>query len=340
MVKYKDIRGSNALIDEATAPRVAVFAGGTSGIGQLTVRALVATGASVKIYLVGRKSSEERTKALIQELQAVNPKAQVIWTQGEISLLADSRRICEEIKSYESHIDLLFLTAGYAPFHERTETSEGVEITQSLEYYSRMLFILHLLPLLNRAEAPRVVSVLGGGMENLRVDLDDIDLKKPGNFGLVKAQTQWAILNTIALEKLADDNPRVTFVHSWPGWVDTGNVRRGLKPNSIKAWIVWLTLEPLIALLSFSDAESGQRHLYQCTSAAFGGHGIPWKGKPGLNSREQQSSGLFLVNYKCDSTPNAKVVPILREKGRSKVWDHTYKILQPYLQTEQTEEAS
>jgi 2-phosphoglycerate kinase len=46
MVSYNEIRASNALINDAMAPRIAVFVGGTSGIGKLTIRALVATGAS------------------------------------------------------------------------------------------------------------------------------------------------------------------------------------------------------------------------------------------------------------------------------------------------------
>lgn len=234
MVSYKDIQASNALINDATAPRVAVFVGGTSGIGKLTVRALVATGASTRIYLVGRRSSEERTRAFIQELHALNPKAEVIWTEGEVALLAETRRVCEIIKSKESRVDLLFLTAGYAPFGERKETAEGVEIAQSLEYYSRVLFILQLLPLLAKAEAPRVVSVLGGGLERTTsINLDDLDLKKPGNFSGMNAQVQYVAMNTTALEKLAGDNPDVTFIHSWPGWVNTGNVRRGLDVNSM-----------------------------------------------------------------------------------------------------------
>ncbi|KAF7554945.1 hypothetical protein G7Z17_g2561 [Cylindrodendrum hubeiense] len=222
MVSSKEIRASNALINDATAPRVAVFVGGTSGIGKFTVQALVATGASVRIYLVGRKSSEERTNAFIQELQVINPKAEVIWTEAEVALLAETKRVCQAIKTKESRVDLLFLTTGYAPFGTRSETAEGLEITQSLEYYSRMLFVQHLLPLLSEAEAPKVVSVLAGGMER-SVDLDDMDLKKPGNFGIMKAQTQYGAMNTMALEKLASDNPNVTFIHSWPGWVNTGN---------------------------------------------------------------------------------------------------------------------
>jgi NAD(P)-dependent dehydrogenase (short-subunit alcohol dehydrogenase family) len=332
MVSYKEIQASNALINDATAPRVAVFVGGTSGIGKFTVRALVATGASVRIYLVGRKSSEERMHAFIQELHAINPKAEVIWTEGEIALLAETKRVCEAIKSKESRVDLLFLTAGYAPFGTRRETAEGLEIAQSLEYYSRMLFVLHLLPLLGEAEAPKVVSVLGGGLlEWATIDLDDLDLKKPGNFGGMKAHRQYATMNTTTLEKLANDNPNVTFIHSWPGWVNTGNVRRGLDPNSIMGWFVWLILEPLIGLFAFSDEESGQRHLFQSTSAAFGGRGVLWKGKPGINSLEKPADGLFLVNYKCDCTPNAKVMPLLREKALGKIWDHTQEVLRPYL---------
>jgi NAD(P)-dependent dehydrogenase (short-subunit alcohol dehydrogenase family) len=319
------------LINDATAHRVAVFVGGTSGIGKSTVRALVATGASVRIYLVGRKSSKEPMHAFIQELHASNSKAELIWTEGEVALLAEVKRVCDAIKSKESRLDLLFLTAGYAPFGTRRETAEGLEIVQSLEYYSRMLFVLHLLPLLGEAEAPKVVSVLAGGLERATLDLDDLDLKKPGNFGFMKAQMQYAAMNTTTLEKLANENPNVTFIHSWPGWVNTGNVRRGSDPNSIMAWFIWLILEPLIGLFSLSDEASGQRHLFQSTSAAFGGRGVPWKGKPGINSLEKPANGLFLVNYKCDCTPNAKAMSLLREKALGKIWDHTQEVLRPYL---------
>jgi NAD(P)-dependent dehydrogenase (short-subunit alcohol dehydrogenase family) len=333
MVSYTEIQASNARINDTTAPRVAVFVGGTSGIGKLTVRALVATGASLRIYLVGRKSSEERTNVFIQELHAINPKAEVIWTEGEVSLLAETTRVCEVIKSRESRVDLLFLTTGYARFGTRRDTTEGFEIAQSLVYYTRMLFVLYLLPLLGEAEAPRVVSVLAGGlmMKAATIDLDDIDLKRPGNFGGLKAHMQYAIMTTTTLDKLAEENPHVTFIHSYPGSVNTGNIKRGLDPNSIMAWFVWLILEPLMGLLSFSDEESGQRHLFQSTSAAFGGRGIPWKGKPGINSLGKQADGFFLVNSKCDCTLDAKTMPLLRETVQGKVWDHTQEVLRPYL---------
>ena len=331
MVAYAEIQASNALINDANVPRVVVFVGGTSGIGKLTLKALVATGASMRVYLVGRKSSEATTQSFIQELHATNAKAEIVWTEGEVSLLAETKRVCDVIRGKETRVDLLFLTAGYAPFGPRVETAEGLEIAQSLAYYSRMLFVLQLLPLLEAAEAARVVSVLGGGLERATVNLDDIDLKKPGSLSGIKGQIQYTTLNTTTLDSLAQKHPKVTFIHSWPGWVNTGNVRRGMDPNSPWGWFVWLVLEPLIGLIAISDDMSGQRHLFQSTSAAFGGRGVPWKGKPGVNSLGQEADGLFLVNYKCDCTPNAKVLPVLREKAQGKVWDHTQEVFRPYL---------
>ncbi|KAI1117270.1 hypothetical protein F5Y14DRAFT_403779 [Nemania sp. NC0429] len=331
MVSYGEIQASNARISDATAPQVAVFVGATSGIGNITVKALVATGASVRIYLVGRKSSKERIGTFIKELHAINPNAEVIWTEGEVALLAETKRVCETIQEKESQVDLLFLSAGYAPFDGRSETTEGLDIAQSLEYYSRILFIQALLPQLKQSKAPRVISVLGGGQERTNIDVDDLELKKPGSLHGARAQILYTAMNTVALEKLATDNPSVTFLHSYPGWVNTGNVRRGIDMSSPWGIFVSIFLGPLIGLVGSGDEEAGQRFLFQCTSAAFGGRGVPWAGKPGVNSLEKQANGLYLVNSKCNCTPNAKVVSTLREKASTKIWDHTQEIVGRYL---------
>lgn len=332
MVQYSEIQESNREFSNTSraTPFVAVFVGGTSGIGKNTIKALVSTNASLKIYLIGRKSAESRMMPFIEELQTINPDAKVAWLEGEVSLLSETKRVCEIIQSNESHIDLLFLSTGYAPFGPREETAEGVEITQSLRYYTRVLCILQLLPLLREGNG-RVVSVLAGGMEWAVTNLDDIDLKKPGSFGVVNAHIQCANMTTATMERLADDNPAVTFVHSAPGSIDTGNVRRGIdSPNSVKAWLIWLFLEPLIRLLSFSSEESAQRHLFQSTSAMFGGRGVRWEGNSGRNSHGDNAAGLFLVSEKCDCSMNEKAVSSIRQNARNKIWDHTLGVLSPY----------
>ena len=331
MVALKDIKAANALISDATAPKVAVFVGGTSGIGKYTIKALVQTGQPIKIYLVGRKTAEEATRAYIEDLNAINPKAQVIWIEGDTSLLAEVKRLSQHISTLESRIDLLFLSAGYAPFGARKETSEGNEIAQTLEYYSRILFIQRLMPLLQKSETPRVVAVLGGGIFTSISNLDDLDLKKPGNFSGFKARPQYVGMLNCTMDRLAGEYPDVTFIHSGPGIVHTGNVRKGRDPNSFTAWMVWLFAEPLLALLSSTEDECAQRHLFQCTSAAYGGRGVPWTGKAGASTRQGQDGGLYMVNWKCECTPNPKSMATLRDTAQERVWKHTQQLLEPYL---------
>lgn len=328
MVKYADIKVSNASIKDSTMPQVAVFAGGTSGIGKLTIKALVGTGNSIRIYLVGRKASEERMRAFIEEMRGLNPKAEIVWVEGEISLLAETKRVCDVIKAKESRVDLLFLTAGYAQFWKLELNSEGHGLAQTLEFYGRMLFAHHLLPALKQANG-RVISVAGGGLETTWIDLEDLDLKK--HFRSMKTQPLYLTMNSVYMERLADENPDVVFIHTWPGFVDTGNVWRSFDPNSFVGWVVWLTLERLIKLLTYADDEAGDRYLFQSTSAVFGGKGVHWAGKPGRNSYDREASGLYLLNHRCDCTPNAKTMTALRKKARGKIWDHTQMVLGPFL---------
>lgn len=331
MVAYKEILAANAGINESNAPQVAVFAGGTSGTGKYTIKALVSIGAPVKIYLIGRKSSETPMQEFIQELKTINPRAEVIWTEAEISLLAETKRVCEIIRAKESRVDLLMLTAGYAPFKGREVTSEGLEVTQVLEYYSRMLFITLLLPLLAKAEAPRVISVLGGGLERTTLDIEDLNMEKPGNFSGIKAQPHFIAMNTLFMDKLATAHPEISFIHSWPGFVNTGNAGRSAHPYSLAGWLFWGIIGPIIWVTGMDHEECGQRYLFLATSRAFGGKGVMWRGKVGVNTRLGEEGGLFLTNYKCDATPNERNLGKLREVGQEAVWEKTQEVLKPFL---------
>ncbi|KAG2179273.1 hypothetical protein INT43_002123 [Umbelopsis isabellina] len=257
----KDILASNALMDDATAPRVTVFVGGISGIRKFTLRALVATVATMKIYLVGRRSFEKRMHDFIQELHVINPKAEVIWTEGEIALFAETKRVCKTIES--------------------------------------------------EAEDPKV-SVLGGGLEREIKVLDGLDLKKPGSFGSIKAQMQYTTMNTLTLEKLANDNPNVTFIHSWPGTVNIGNSKRG-NPNAIMSWFISLVPVPLISLIRLATS---CLHKGICSKAP-----APLLAVVAFHGKGSQ----------CECTPNAKAMRLLREGALEKDWDHAQEVFPPYL---------
>lgn len=117
MVSAAQIRASNAQITERSAPRIAVFVGGTSGIGKAALTALVSKGTPVKIYIIGRDKASR--KSWLESLQRSNSQTELVWLDGQVSLLAEVKRLCIEIKSRENSINLLFLCAGFLPYVDR-----------------------------------------------------------------------------------------------------------------------------------------------------------------------------------------------------------------------------
>jgi hypothetical protein len=56
---------------------------------------------------------------MLDDLRALNPKANLIYVEGQISMVADSQRMANSISVQEEKINLLFLSAGYLPFTGR-----------------------------------------------------------------------------------------------------------------------------------------------------------------------------------------------------------------------------
>ncbi|KAH6689486.1 hypothetical protein F5X68DRAFT_260167 [Plectosphaerella plurivora] len=334
MVAINEIKVANAKLTASTVPRVSVFVGGTSGIGKATIKRLASTGFPVKIYVVGRKSTRPAMEPFLDELRTANPKADLVWAEGEIALLSEVKRICRDIEAAESSVDLLFLSAGYAPLGgTRNDTPEGLETTHALQYYGRILFTLHLLPLLRASSNPRVMSILAGCFLSGSIDNDDINLDKPGAFGGFASQARIGTLNTVGFDQLAadKDNAGITFIHSWPGAVNTGNMARYWKPSTF-SFFPWTELmKPLFFFMGVSHEDSAEKHLYQATTGTFGGDGPKVDGVKAANTAGSQGRGLYLLDDKCEVSYNAKTLDNLRAKSQAAVWAKTTEILKPYL---------
>lgn len=112
------VRTANAAL-LANRSLVAVFTGGTSGIGEYTVRALArhaAKGQGARIYIVGRNQKAADT---IAADYASQKNVQFRFVKADdLSLLRDVDRCCEEITTLESQesnegspqIDLLVMS--------------------------------------------------------------------------------------------------------------------------------------------------------------------------------------------------------------------------------------
>ena len=108
---------------------VAVFVGRTSGIGEATVRALAAHGEKFTVYIVGRNKTV--AEAIINLCQDSSLEPTVIFIQKDVSLLKNVDLACEEIKSQEQRVDLLFMSHSHRKFLLTSpydkETFEGID---------------------------------------------------------------------------------------------------------------------------------------------------------------------------------------------------------------------
>ena len=111
MVTLDVVKASNATLrDELQPGLVSVFIGGTSGIGEITLKLLAQKSIKPKIYIVGRSS--EAAARIIAECKTLNPDGEYIFIQKSLLLLKAAQELCNEIKEREKHVNLLFLTIG------------------------------------------------------------------------------------------------------------------------------------------------------------------------------------------------------------------------------------
>lgn len=129
MVALDEIRRSAAAVVQSK-PLVAVFFGGTSGIGHYTLRALARAtanngGKGFRAYIVGRKA--QAAEEIISECEGICSQGEYRFVKAnDISLIEDVDRVCAEIAAQEEkegeggRIDFLMLTQGGSIFLPRT----------------------------------------------------------------------------------------------------------------------------------------------------------------------------------------------------------------------------
>lgn len=136
----------------------------------------------------------------------------------------------------------------------------------ALMYYVRTRFIVNLLPQLQQAQSlRRVITVAAGGKEGAVITND----WQANNMGVLAYRKHATSMITLTLQAIARQVPNVSFVHAYPGFVDTGMAREltGIVPSIMK-----VLLAPVMAFLKIPIDEAGERHLYLATSARFPPH--------------------------------------------------------------------
>ncbi|HET9421523.1 MAG TPA: SDR family NAD(P)-dependent oxidoreductase [Nocardioides sp.] len=149
--------------------RTSLVTGSTGGIGRAVASRLA--GGGDRVVVVGR--NEERGREVVRELPRPQPHQRHVYLPADLSLLGDTVRLAEAVAARTDHVDSVVLCAGV--FAGAPEwTVEGLERSFVLNYLSRFLLIERLLPLLERAQRPRLVLVANAGKYRDTLDLDAI----------------------------------------------------------------------------------------------------------------------------------------------------------------------
>lgn len=129
MVQLDTVRSANTAFFQSR-PLVAVFAGGTAGIGESTLRALAAahgsSGKGLRVYVTGRR--KEATEKILANCSRTCPTGKFIFVQAnDLSLLEDVDKVCAEISQLEqensgsekARVDMLYMSQGDFNFTPR-----------------------------------------------------------------------------------------------------------------------------------------------------------------------------------------------------------------------------
>ncbi|KEF50903.1 uncharacterized protein A1O9_13041 [Exophiala aquamarina CBS 119918] len=322
MVAIQAIRKSNARIAELPPGLVALFLGATSGIGQSALVQFARYAVRPHIYIVARRASS--ITALLDELRKSNGEGTYTTIEKDVSLIRATSDVVEFIKARETKLDLLFESVGFISFSGRQETAEGLEPSMTTRYYSRIRAVHGLLPLLNAAASPRVVSILAGGQEG-RMNEEDLDLRMQGNYSILAAAVHSATMLTLASEHLARGNPAISFVHAFPGAVATPLLSRG--STGLVRLLMNGLVYPVVKFFATPVDEAGARALFYLTSDRYSIKNGTVPLSDGIKKSPMSAGGIFLSNEKSESVDNEKVLADFRARGVEKqVWRHTIEI--------------
>lgn len=111
MVALSEVQSSNSRIVSALpANLVAVFIGGTSGIGEYTLKQFAKHARQPRIYFVGR--SQDAADRITAECRKSNAEGQYVFIRADTSLIRNVDDVCQEIRSKEKAVNVLFLSTG------------------------------------------------------------------------------------------------------------------------------------------------------------------------------------------------------------------------------------
>lgn len=156
------------------AGRTAIVTGANSGLGLVTATELARHGADVVIAV--RNTTAGETAATTIRAQA--PDAKISVRKLDLASLDSVRAFAERASDELDRIDLLVNNAGLVILGDRQMTFDGFELHLGTNHLGHFALTGRLLPLLQRGQSPRVVSLSSLSHKGAHLNFDDLMFEK------------------------------------------------------------------------------------------------------------------------------------------------------------------
>lgn len=255
-----------------------------------------------QITIAGR--SQSAADALKQQYSNIE------FEKIDAGLVKDVKRFSSDYTSAVQssslpQLDVLVMSQGILTMQGYTPTPpESIDLKMALHFYSRMLLIRSLLPILSPSAI--ILSVLDGKRSNINdtgIQFDNLDLSKQGTYSTSMAAKHCLAMTDGMLEafiKREDSPSRRQFFHAYPGIVDTPLLTKNLP---------WLVRGP-VSLLSKCMTVSAD----QCAENLL--QGI-------VSVKKDQGPGRYNLDDKGTVVPKQPAA----EGQDEKVWQHTWDLV-------------
>ena len=238
---------------------VAVVTGASSGIGKSAAGKLVALGWQV----IGVGRDPLRCAAAEAEIAAAATGGSLTMLRGDFTVMADVKRVADEVASRTGRLDVLANNAGGVRDRQYV-TAEGTEATFAANHLAPFLLTRELMPLLKASAAirppgtTRVIAVSSSAHHMIDA-LDWGDLQSVGGFQPAFAYGRAKLANILFTRELARQAEPAGIVAQvmHPGRVDSNFASHGdegmraymasadtVPPDEPAETLTWLATEP------------------------------------------------------------------------------------------------
>lgn len=269
------------------APRLAVVTGAAGGLGYEVAAVLAARGD--RVLLADR--NVEGGLAAVERIRAATTGATVEFRPLDLASLSQVREFAGRIEREEEPLHLLVNNAGILPSLQRRETAEGFELAFGIAHLGHFALTGLLVPALQRAPAPRVVSVTSLVQAYARIDFDDIHARLRYEPTRAYNQSKLAVL-MFALEldaRARRSGFRLQSIAAHPGVARTaiGDTRMHEAPRRLRDSLEVWAFKAAMALVGQGAADGARPIVHAATAPDasggdfYGPRGFQqWSGPP------------------------------------------------------------